>query len=156
MKVYEHSGIVMNCDNFYTSPAAFIRLREMGIYARGTCRSDRRMFPTCVTYTKPEAKRYGRGKMRVATNGGNVVCLSWCYLCWQLCVRHTTLVFSSFLEDVKETSIHPPLFSHRFACHATPLFQTWTISPFEKCALGPSSFCRKTNDRKRMARTKQT
>ena len=37
MKPFYHTGWVMNCDNYYTSPRAFIELKKAGVFARGTC-----------------------------------------------------------------------------------------------------------------------
>jgi len=63
-----NTGRVMNMDNYYTSPQAFIELRQNGMFARGTCRSNRKNFPKCVQYTRPEAKTFGRGAMKVSCN----------------------------------------------------------------------------------------
>ena len=38
------TGVVVNMDNLYSSPEVFIRLKEMGIYARGTFRKNRKYY----------------------------------------------------------------------------------------------------------------
>ena len=52
MKLFFMSGKVMNCDNYYTSPETFIELQKNGVFARGTCRPSRKMFPLCVQYVR--------------------------------------------------------------------------------------------------------
>lgn len=73
-----HSGRVLNMDRYYTSPEVFIELRKQGLYARGTCMTNRRMFPKLVTYTEAEATKEGRGACRVAVNEENdLVAIGW-------------------------------------------------------------------------------
>ena len=73
-----NTGRVLNMDNYYTSPMAFMELRKNGLYCRGTCRSNRRYFPEVVQYTKVEARKSGRGSMKVATNSENgMVAMGW-------------------------------------------------------------------------------
>ena len=68
----------MNMDNYYTSPEAFIALKSKNIFARGTCRTNRKMFPECVTFTKQEARTYGRGTVRMAAcEQHGLIALGW-------------------------------------------------------------------------------
>ena len=62
------TGRVVNTDNYYTSPQLAIALKNVGIYFRGTCRRSRKMFPNSVTFSKKEAKKVGRGKVKIAVN----------------------------------------------------------------------------------------
>ena len=47
-KCLTNTGIVVNMDNLYSSPELFIKLREMGIYARGTFRKYRKYLPKFI------------------------------------------------------------------------------------------------------------
>ncbi|MGH7974333.1 MAG: hypothetical protein ACREBR_02310, partial [bacterium] len=64
----QRKGHVINMDNYYTSPIAFIHLIKKGIFARGTARTNRRHFPKPVIFTKQEAKNKPRGSIKVAVN----------------------------------------------------------------------------------------
>ena len=44
-KCLKGTGVVVNMDNLYSSPEAFIALKKLGIYARGTFRSNRKYLP---------------------------------------------------------------------------------------------------------------
>lgn len=97
-KPWYNTGRVVNMDNYYTSPAAFIELRNNGLFARGTCRSDRRMFPKTVLFTKPEAKKVGRGGMKLATNTSNgLVAIGW--------VDGNPVHFLTSADGTKESSV---------------------------------------------------
>jgi len=77
-KCLEKTGIVVNMDNLYSSPELFIKLREMGIYARGTFRKNRKYLPKFIQFTDNEVKKIGRGSYRLATNSEyNLSCYAW-------------------------------------------------------------------------------
>mmetsp|Transcript_2724 Transcript_2724/g.3879 ORF Transcript_2724/g.3879 Transcript_2724/m.3879 type:complete len:98 (+) Transcript_2724:275-568(+) len=59
---------VLNMDNYYTSVQAFAKLRQNGIFARGTCRPNQKHFPEAVTFTKADEKAMGRGIIKVTSN----------------------------------------------------------------------------------------
>ena len=67
-KPWYQTGRVINMDNYYTSPTVFIALRKNGVFARGTCRSNRVMFPQSIQFTKADARNSVRGSMKVAVN----------------------------------------------------------------------------------------
>ena len=72
------TGIVVNMDNLYSSPEVFIALKKMGIYARGTFRSNRKYLPSFVKFTKSETLKLPRGCFRLATNEEhNLSCYAW-------------------------------------------------------------------------------
>ena len=74
----KNSGRVVNTDNYYTSPQLAIALKEQGIFLRGTCRKSRKMFPKSVTFSKKEAKRVGRGRVKLAVNKEHgLIALGW-------------------------------------------------------------------------------
>jgi hypothetical protein len=77
-KCLTNTGIVVNMDNLYSSPELFIKLREMGIYARGTFRKNRKYLPKFIQFTDNEVKKIGRGSYRLATNSKyNLSCYAW-------------------------------------------------------------------------------
>jgi hypothetical protein len=58
------TGRVVNMDNYYTSPAVAVALLKEEVYIRGTCRSNRKGFPTGVMFSRPDATRLGRGSIK--------------------------------------------------------------------------------------------
>ena len=75
---FYHTGRVINMDRYYTSPEVFLELRKQGLYARGTCMTNRRMFPKVVTFTEAEARKERRGSCRLAVNQeNNLVAIGW-------------------------------------------------------------------------------
>ena len=62
---FYHTGRVINMDRYYTSPEVFLELRKQGLYARGTCMTNRRMFPKVVTFTAAKARKERRGSCRL-------------------------------------------------------------------------------------------
>ena len=72
------TGVVVNMDNLYSSPEVFIHLHQMGIFARGTFRSNRKYLPSSVHFSKSEVKDLPRGCFRLATNKEfNLSCYAW-------------------------------------------------------------------------------
>ena len=61
-----HSKRVINMDNYYTSPQVFLELKAKGLYARGTCRQNRKRFPKSIQFSKGESKNKRRGEVKVA------------------------------------------------------------------------------------------
>ena len=77
-KCIKGTGVVVNMDNLYSSPEVFIRLKEMGIYARGTFRSNRNNLPSFIKFSKKETLKLPRGCFRQATNAEhNLSCYAW-------------------------------------------------------------------------------
>ena len=77
-KCLKGTGIVVNMDNLYSSPEVFIALKKIGIYARGTFRSNRKYLPSFVKFTKSETLKLPRGCFRLATNEEhNLSCYAW-------------------------------------------------------------------------------
>jgi Transposase IS4 len=73
-----HTGRVLNIDCYYTSPELMLELRKQGLYARGTCMTNRRMFPKAVIFTEAEARREKRGTSCLAVNKeNNLVAIGW-------------------------------------------------------------------------------
>ena len=65
-------------DNLYSSPEVFIKLLGMGIYARGTVRTNRKYLPSFIQFEKPDMKNISRGSFRFATNEKyNLSCYAW-------------------------------------------------------------------------------
>ena len=65
-------------DRYYTSPEVFLELQKQGLYARGTCMTNRRMFAKVVTFTEAEARKEKRGSCRLAVNQeNNLVAIGW-------------------------------------------------------------------------------
>jgi hypothetical protein len=54
---FNGTGRTVNMDNYYTSPAVLILLRNYGFYARGTVKKNRRMVPSQIALTRAESKR---------------------------------------------------------------------------------------------------
>ena len=78
MKPWEGYGIVVNMDNYYSSPEVFVKLRQMQIYARGTFRVNRKYLPQFIRFKKAETEKYNRGSFRFATNEKyNLCCYAW-------------------------------------------------------------------------------
>ena len=72
------TGVVVNMDNLYSSPVVFIHLHQMGIFARGTFRSNKKYLPSFVHFSKNEVKNLPRGCFRLATNKEfNLSCYAW-------------------------------------------------------------------------------
>jgi hypothetical protein len=55
------SGLVMNMDNYYTSPEVAVALAERKVYIQGTCRANRGGFPAAVHFGRTEAAKVDRG-----------------------------------------------------------------------------------------------
>jgi hypothetical protein len=53
----EHMGHVITCDNWFTSPILFWDLLKLGFRATGTCRTNRRGWPSALTIDKGKALR---------------------------------------------------------------------------------------------------
>ncbi len=68
---YFGSGRVINMDNYYTSPEVAVKLRQKGLYMRGTCRVNKIGFPEGVIYTKNEVKELGSGNARCMVDKAN-------------------------------------------------------------------------------------
>ncbi|MGH7955149.1 MAG: hypothetical protein ACREOZ_04230, partial [Gloeomargaritales cyanobacterium] len=68
VRPFEHKGHIINMDNYYTSPTAFIHLRSKGILARGTVRINRRHFPKSVIFSQQEARIMPRVSSKIAVN----------------------------------------------------------------------------------------
>jgi hypothetical protein len=52
-------------ENYYTSPAILILLRNRGIYTRGTVKKKRRMVPSQILLTKADCKKLADGYVRM-------------------------------------------------------------------------------------------
>ena len=77
-KPWFNSGKVANMDNYYTSPTAFLKLQENGVLARGTCKTNRKLFPQSVVFSKSDVKRVSRGTTKVAVcNDKTLVAMGW-------------------------------------------------------------------------------
>jgi hypothetical protein len=61
---YYETGLVVNMDNYYTSPKAAHSLARNGLYMRGTCRTNRRGFPVGVIYKKGECSKLEWGSIK--------------------------------------------------------------------------------------------
>ena len=73
-----HTGRVVNMDNYYTGPLVFMEPLRKGVFARGTCRGNRSMFPISVQFTDSEAKKVRRGSMKMATcEKEGLVAIGW-------------------------------------------------------------------------------
>ena len=58
------SGRIVNMDNYYTSPVLAYQLAQKKVYMRGTCRMNRKGFPTGISFTSLEKKNWERGTMK--------------------------------------------------------------------------------------------
>ena len=67
-----HKGHHLYCDNYYTSPALFLALRNLGFGACGTVNSNRRGIPACIK-AKDKMKK---GEVKVESTDG-VLALKW-------------------------------------------------------------------------------
>ena len=67
-EMLKNTGCVVDMDNLYSSPEVFIKLLGMGIYARGTVRTNRKYIPSFIQFKKPDMKNISRGIFRFATN----------------------------------------------------------------------------------------
>ena len=77
-RLFFHTGRVINMDRYYTSPELMLELRKKGLYARGTCMTNRRMFPKAAIFTKAIARKERRGASRLAVNlENNMVAMGW-------------------------------------------------------------------------------
>ena len=77
-KCVKGTGVVVNMDNYFSSPESFIRLKEMGVYARGTFRTTKKYLPQFIKFSKAETEKLPRGCFRLATNAKhNLSCYAW-------------------------------------------------------------------------------
>jgi Transposase IS4 len=58
------TGRIVNMDNYYTSPTAAWMLSEEKVYMRGTCRTNRKGFPSGVSFNSNEKHNWGRGTIK--------------------------------------------------------------------------------------------
>jgi Transposase IS4 len=63
-KPYFNTGIVVNMDNYYTSPEIAYALAQRNLYMRGTCRTNRKGFPVGVLYSKGDSGKLDRGSTK--------------------------------------------------------------------------------------------
>jgi hypothetical protein len=61
-------GCTVNTDNYYMSNTCAIRLKEKGVFCRGTIRSSRKFVPKSILFTHAEANELPRGTQRSAVN----------------------------------------------------------------------------------------
>ncbi len=74
MKGFDHMGVQLYTDNFYTSPLLYYRLYKLqGINACGTVRSQRVGFPSELII---KASEINRGVYQYLSNGPLLAC-SW-------------------------------------------------------------------------------
>lgn len=67
------SGRTLYTNNFYSSPVLFRDLYNQGIYASGTCRSNKKHFPKSIL---PEAKKIAKGES-LFQHLGSLTCGRW-------------------------------------------------------------------------------
>ena len=67
-------GSIVNCDNFFSSPALFTDLLARGIYARGTIRVNRKGMPPQAQFGPKKLKRQGES---VVMQQGRMVAAKW-------------------------------------------------------------------------------
>lgn len=63
-----HTNMIVNCNNFFTSPALFNSLLDDGLYARGMVRCDRKGMPPAAVF----------GKKQLTTQGESLVLQKEC------------------------------------------------------------------------------
>ncbi|RHZ09473.1 hypothetical protein DYB37_011156 [Aphanomyces astaci] len=69
---------VLNMDNWYSSVQLCMTLREIGLYCRGTVRSNRAHTPRFVLFRKNEVQLHPRGHSRVAyAPDHGILAVSW-------------------------------------------------------------------------------
>jgi hypothetical protein len=63
-----NSGSTINMDNYYMSTTCAIRLKQKGVFCRGTIRSSRKFLPKSILFSKSEIRKSPRGMHRTAVN----------------------------------------------------------------------------------------
>jgi hypothetical protein len=63
-----NSGCTVNMDNYFMSMTVAMKLREKGVFCRGTIRTNRKLFPKSILFTSAEARAMPRGTHRIAVN----------------------------------------------------------------------------------------
>jgi len=77
-KPFFNSGCTVNMDNNYMSTTCAIKLREKGVFCRGTIRSNRKFVPKSIFFTPTEARTLPRGTHRIAVNNEHqIVAVGW-------------------------------------------------------------------------------
>ncbi|KAF0703743.1 hypothetical protein AaE_015247 [Aphanomyces astaci] len=77
-KQWKGSKRVLNMDNWYSSVQLCMTLREIGLYCRGTVRSNRAHTPRFVLFRKNEVQLHPRGHSRVAyAPDHGILAVSW-------------------------------------------------------------------------------
>jgi hypothetical protein len=72
------SGSTINTDNYYMSTTCAMKLRENGVFCRGTIRSSRKYVPKGIQFTSAEARTLPRGTHRMAVNGDHqMLAVGW-------------------------------------------------------------------------------
>ena len=62
------SGCTINMDNYYMSPSCAIRLRDHGVFCRGTIRTARKFVPRSILFSASELRTLPRGTHRIAVD----------------------------------------------------------------------------------------
>ncbi|KAJ8349612.1 hypothetical protein SKAU_G00247420 [Synaphobranchus kaupii] len=74
---YKDQGYNLWMDNFYTSPALMVTLRQIGINACGTCRINRKKFPEEFKDVKTWERKTDRGDMRWCRVEDGILVIQW-------------------------------------------------------------------------------
>ena len=73
-----NTGATVNMDNYYTSVKSALKLKENGVFCRGTIRSSRKFVPKSILFTSSEVKQLPRGTNRCVVNEShNILAVGW-------------------------------------------------------------------------------
>jgi hypothetical protein len=73
-----NSGCTVNMDNYYMSTTCAMKLRQNGVFCRGTIRSNRKFVPKSILFTPAESRTLPRGTHRIAVNhDNNMMAIGW-------------------------------------------------------------------------------
>jgi len=77
-KPFFNSGCTVNMDNYYMSTTCAMKLRQHGVFCRGTIRSNRKFVPKSIFFNTTEARNLPRGTHRIAVNHDHqMVAIGW-------------------------------------------------------------------------------
>jgi hypothetical protein len=73
-----NSGCTVNMDNYYMSTTCAIKLRQNGVFCRGTIRTNHKHMPKSILFSPEEARTLPRGTHRIAVNNDHqIVAIGW-------------------------------------------------------------------------------
>jgi hypothetical protein len=77
-KPFYNSGCTVNMNNYYMSTTCAMKLRQNGIFCRGTIRSNRKFLPKLILFNPSETRAMARGAHCIAVNADHqMLAIGW-------------------------------------------------------------------------------